>query len=78
MRFTWCFLALIFLLGFFSTSKLDAYGYQPDSLGYAYTESSYFCDSSPLMPVAAIGAAIIIGVILYSGSHHHSHHHSSH
>lgn len=58
-------------------AELNAYGYQPDSGGYAYTDSTYAVDSSPLMPVAAVSVAVIIGVILYSGHHHHHHKHDS-
>ena len=59
----------------FPSTKLEASGYQPDCGGYAYTDSGYSVTSSPLLPLVAVGAAVIIGVILYSGNHHHHHHH---
>lgn len=55
--------------------KLAAYGYQPDAGGYAYVDSGYTVSASPLIPLAAVGAAVIVGVILYSGNHHHHHAH---
>lgn len=54
---------------------LEAYGYQPDSQGYAYTDSAETVSNAPLAPLAAIGIAIAIGAILYSTQHHGSHHH---
>lgn len=54
------------------SSHLEAYGYQPDSQGYAYAESTYVVNAAPLIPIAALAAAIIVGIILYSGHHHRS------
>lgn len=56
------------------SAELEAYGYQPDCGGYAYMDSGYSVTSSPLIPLAAVGAAVLIGVLLYSSSHHHHHH----
>lgn len=56
------------------SAELEAYGYQPDCGGYAYMDSGYSVTSSPLIPLAVVGVAVIIGVLVYSGGHHHHHH----
>lgn len=71
----WIFSALTLSAFISPSAKLEASGYQPDCGGYAYTDSGYSVTSSPLLPLVAVGAAVIIGVILYSGNHHHNHHH---
>ncbi len=70
---------------FISPTKLDAYGYQPDSEGYAYTDSVTSVSSSMLMPIAVVSFVIILGVVLYTGHRgsDHTHrkdeqHHSGH
>lgn len=60
------------------TIKIEAYGYQPDAGGYAYVDSGYSVSSSPLLPLAAVGAAVIVGVVLYSNNHQNHHHHHAH
>jgi hypothetical protein len=69
-------------------TNLEAYGYQPDSQGYAYTDSTETVSNAPLAPLVVVGIAIAIGAILYvsqhgcSSSHHHHHrdpnHHHTH
>lgn len=55
--------------------SLEAYGYQPDSQGYAYTDSAETVSNAPLAPLAALGIAVVIGAILYASHHSGSHHH---
>jgi hypothetical protein len=74
-RFT--FLACLMSTFVYSPTELNASGYQPDSEGYAYTQSTTAISNSSLIPVAAVATAVIIGVILYSGKNHkHNHHHT--
>lgn len=61
-----------------SAVKLEAYGYQPDCGGYAYTDSGYSVNSTPLIPLAVVAAAVIVGVCIYSSNHNHHHHHHGH
>jgi hypothetical protein len=71
-----------------SPTKLDAYGYQPDSEGYAYADSVTSASPSMVMPLTVAGFVIVLGVLLYashkhgsdhtSGSEHHHHHHHGH
>lgn len=77
MKMTTRLIALSMALSaFFAPSlKLEAYGYQPDAGGYAYVDSGYSISSSPLIPIAAVTAAVVIGVIIYSGNSHHHHGH---
>ncbi len=65
-----------------SPTKLNAYGYQPDSEGYAYADSVTSASPSMVMPLIVAGVVIVLGVFLYashkSGSDHTSsseHHH---
>ncbi|MBA3602180.1 MAG: hypothetical protein H0W50_00690 [Parachlamydiaceae bacterium] len=50
-----------------SPTKLDAYGYQPDSEGYAYADSVTSASPSIVMPLAVAGFAVVLGVLLYVG-----------
>lgn len=55
--------------------SLEAYGYQPDSQGYAYADSTATVSNAPWAPLAALGIAVAIGAILYASHHNGSSHH---
>ncbi|MGZ3632924.1 MAG: hypothetical protein ACXWM7_01165 [Parachlamydiaceae bacterium] len=80
MKLTTVITILMCLIGAlsFSPSTLDAYGYQPDSEGYAYTQSTTSLSNSNIIPIAAVATAVVIGVILYTGHHRNHHHGHSH
>lgn len=71
-------LMIIALFGaiFTAPPNLEAYGYQPDSEGYAYTDSVTSATSSIIMPIAVVSFAVILGVILYT-THRSSSDHTS-
>ncbi len=50
-----------------SPTKLDAYGYQPDSEGYAYADSVTSASPSLVMPLAVASFVVVLGVLLYVG-----------
>ncbi len=62
------FVLLTALMGsvFSSPIQLEAYGYQPDSEGFAYTDSVTSTSPSMIMPLTVAGFAVIIGVLLYA------------
>lgn len=73
------FFTLAALMGAIVSSpiQLEAYGYQPDSEGFAYADSVTSASSSMTMPITVVSFVVVLGVLLYvghkGGSDHTSH-----
>lgn len=54
-----------------SAAPVEAWGYRPDTGGYAYQDSCCSPYLAPLVPVGVVVVGVIVGVVLRRGHHAH-------